>query len=67
MTPSMRDSVDDLAGVPQGSPLGWVVTVALVLATLVAMCGETHHRPSTPSVPDRGCGSGVPSPSHEAP
>lgn len=55
----MRDSVDDLAGVPQGSAWGWLVTVALVIATLAGLCGETRHRPSTPSVPDRGCGSGV--------
>jgi len=48
MSPSLRDSVDDLAGVPQGSAWGWLVTVALVVATLVGLCGETRHRPSTP-------------------
>lgn len=56
----MRESVDDLAGVPQGSAWGWVVTVALVLATLVALCGETRHRPPSPSVPESCCGTGEP-------
>lgn len=58
----MRDSVDDLAGVPQGSAWGWLVTVALLVSVLIAMCGEASPRspcPSSPSTPERGCGTGV--------
>lgn len=65
MSPSLRDSVDDLAGVPQGSPWGWVVTVALVLATLVGLCGEARHCPSTPRAGEqRGEGALTPRASH---
>ena len=61
MSPSLRDSVDDLAGVPQGSAWGWLVTVALVVATLVGLSGETRHRPSTPRAGEqRGEGAFTP-------
>lgn len=42
MSPSLRDPADD------DSAWGWLIIVALVLATLFAFCGETRHRPSTP-------------------
>lgn len=64
MTPSMRESVDDLAGVPATSPLSWLVTLALLVAVLVGLCGDARSpRPPSPSVPESCCGTGAPSPS----
>lgn len=43
MRDDLRDQVDQLAQVPRTGPLGWLLTLALVVATVVALCGDVRR------------------------